>query len=66
MSKSRSVATRMDAHTLSELKKLYPKESPSQILRTLAEERLAIQKNAKNLFAARKTLGGKISNRDLL
>jgi hypothetical protein len=66
MAKNKSVATRMDAKTLSELKKLFPKESPSQILRILAEERIAIQRNTDSLFGARKALAGKKSDRDLL
>ena len=66
MAKTRSIATRMDAQTLIELKKIYPKEKPSQILRILAEERIASQRNTKSLYAARKALGGKKSNRDLL
>lgn len=66
MAKSRAVATRMDAKTLSELKKLFPKESPSQILRILAEERIAVQRNTESLYAARKGLAGKKSDRSLL
>ncbi len=66
MSKDRSVATRMDARTLSELKKIFPDQSPSEILRILADERIAIQRNTRNLYAARKILSGKKSNRDLV
>lgn len=66
MAKTRSIATRMDARTLSELRKLYPKESPSKILRILAEERIAVQRNTDNLYAARKAVANKKSNRDLL
>lgn len=66
MSKSRSVATRMDARTLIELKKLYPKESPSEILRILAEERIAVQRNTENLYGARQAVRGRKSDRDLL
>ena len=66
MAKSKSVATRMDVQTLNELKKIYPTTSPSQILRVLAEERIAIQRNTESLYAARKALSGKKSNRDLL
>lgn len=66
MSKSHSVATRMDIKTLNELKKLFPKKSPSQILRSLAEERIAIQRNTESLYAARKALAGKKADRDLL
>lgn len=66
MAKTRSVATRMDAHTLSELKKLFPKESPAKILRILAEERIAVQRNTESLYAARKSLAGKKSNREML
>jgi hypothetical protein len=66
MAKSRSVATRMDARTLSGLKKIFPKESPSQILRILAEERIATQRNTESLYAARKVLAGKKSDRNLL
>ena len=66
MSQSRSIATRMDVAILNQLKKLFPKESPSAILRLLAEERLASERNAKSLHAARKALAGKKSDRDLL
>lgn len=66
MIKSRSIATRVDAATLKGLKKLFPNETPSQILRILAEERIAVQRNTENLAAARKALSGKKSNRDLL
>ncbi len=64
--KSLSIATRMDTKILSELKKLFPKETPSQILRHLAEERIAIQRNIDSFRAARKLLAGKKINRDLL
>ncbi len=66
MAKSRSVATRMDAKTLNELKKLFPNESPSQILRILAEERIAILRNTKSLTAIKKAVAGKKSDRELL
>ncbi|MGK5086840.1 hypothetical protein WDW86_04730 [Bdellovibrionota bacterium FG-2] len=66
MAKSKSVATRMDTRTLIELKKIFPSESPSQILRILAEERIAIERNTQSLYAARKALGGKKSSRDFL
>jgi hypothetical protein len=66
MAKTRSVATRMDARTLNALKKLFPNESPAQILRILAEERIAIQRNTESLYAARKSLSGKKSNREML
>jgi hypothetical protein len=56
----------MDVAILNQLKKLFPKESPSAILRLLAEERLAAERNAKSLHAARKALAGKKSDRDLL
>ena len=66
MPKSRSVATRMDAKTIHELKKIFPKESPSKILRILAEERIATQRNTESLYAARKLLNGRKADRDLL
>ena len=66
MAKNRSIATRVDSDTLIELKKIFPGVTPSQILRILAEERIAIQRNTQNLYAARKVLAGKKSNRDLL
>jgi len=66
MANNRTIATRMDAKTLNELKRLFPKESPSQILRILAEERIAIQRNTESLFGARKALAGKKSDRKLL
>ncbi len=66
MAKSCSVATRMDVRTLSELKKIFPKESPSEILRKLAEERIAVQRNTESLYEARRALRGKRSNRDLI
>lgn len=66
MAKTRSVATRMDARTLNELKKIFPSESPAQILRILAEERIAVQRNTASLYSARKALAGKKADRDLL
>ncbi len=65
MAKTKSIATRMDSKTLNELKKIFPKESPSQIIRVLAEERIAIHRNTQSLYSARKKLSGKKSNRDL-
>ena len=66
MAKTRSVATRMDARTVNELKKIFPNESPAQILRILAEERIAIRRNTESLYSARKSLAGKKSNREML
>jgi hypothetical protein len=66
MAKTQAVATRMDRKTLHELKKLFPKESPAKILRLLAEERIAVQRNTESLRAARKALAGAKSDRDLL
>jgi hypothetical protein len=66
MGKSRSIATRMDARVLNDLKKIFPKETPSQILRILAEERISVERNTEKLYAARKSLKGKKSNRELL
>ena len=65
MLKTRSVATRIDAKTLSELRKIFPNESPSEILRILAKERIAVQRNTENLLAAKRALAGKKSNRDM-
>ena len=64
--KSRSVATRMEARALADLKKIYPGDSPATILRRLAEERIAVHRNTRNLIAARAVLAGKKSDRSLL
>jgi hypothetical protein len=66
VSKNRSVAARIDSKKMNELKKLFPKESPSQILRILVEERIAVQRNTDSLYAARKALAGKKSDREML
>ncbi len=66
MTKSKSVATRMESKILAELQKLFPKETPSQILRILAEERVAIERNTQSLLSAKRALAGKKSDRNLL
>ena len=63
---NRSVATRMDKRVLHELKKIYPNSRPSDILRTLAEERIAIKTNIDLFNSARKILKGKKADRTLL
>jgi hypothetical protein len=65
MIKNRSITIRIDVKTISELKKIFPDESPSEILHILAKERIAVQRNIESLFAAKKTLAGKKSNRDI-
>lgn len=66
MAKTRSIATRMEVKTITELKKIFPHETPSSILRILAEERLAIQRNTKSLMNAKALVKNKKSERDFL
>ena len=66
MKKKLSVATRIDSKAMQELKKIYPDQNPSTILRLLVDERIAIKKNTENLLQARKSLAGKKSDRSLI
>lgn len=66
MIKSRSIATRMDAKTWNELRKIFPDSKPSEIIRILAEERIVAERNRASFFEARKALNGKKSKRELL